>query len=805
MLRLQIYAALRSLLRSPGFVLLVVPVLALALAGAISTWAIIESVLLKPLPYGDSDRLVLIGHDHVERGVTFGGFSLQDFSDINANVGSIGDVSAYLYWPGQTTVNAIVDGVAIEAATTFVSENFFKTFRVSPSLGRTLMASDAAAHDQNVVFVSHSFWQRALAGKPSAIGSSLTIDGAAYTIVGIAPSVFTFPSPEVSFWLPLKAAGREQLDLPREFKWLDVAANLKEGVTLGQAKTELDSIFLALSRQFPHANEGFDRAHVAYVLDSVVGRDRKWIVAVLVATVLLVVVAYINLGGMLYARVIERSKDAAIQSALGAQSRRIAAQSVLSAMLIALVASLIALAASWALIHLVFQRGLIEVSRAQEITLPLSLVGAAMISAILVAAIAALIPVKRILAIHPAGVMSGSSSGRSRFRAANALAVIQMALVLAITYGATAMVLSSMRLQDVSLGLRTENVLSVRINLQRQGDGLDEWQTRTIDELVQAVSELPQTQSVTAAATSPLSGEGERYGINVGVDEEDWVNPEGGYVFAGANYFEVLNVRVIAGQAFTGREVRTDAEAVPMVVNRAFVRKYFRGDSNGIIGRKLATGIGETVRIVGVVGDILHSGPALPPKPTMYLPQHLFPRPNVTLLIAAHASDSRFAEEVRRAVARVVPLHPISNLEWMRETAGKLTSNNRLVSAVLTAFAGVALLVVGIGLYSLLTITFTARRKELAIRKALGATDLQLYSVVIRRALALAWAGMGLGLPLCVVTTTYLAGFLFQTERFDYSVLALIALFASFLAVLAAIRPAHRVLSSDTSATLRST
>lgn len=778
----------RRLLRSRRFIALTVPVLGLAMAGAFTMAAIVSAILLEPLPYRDAERLVRIGHQHAERGIVRSALSLPDYADVAA-LDDVFDASAAVaYQPGQSVVNAELRGEPQQLEVAYVSSGFFDTLQATPRIGRAIAADEFTAGQDGVLVLSQRAWAEFFGRDASVLNSTVRIRGRAYVVIGVMAADFQYPDVGVDAWLPLSNVSEGDMTRSRGFRWLDGIARLQPGIGQVTALQRVDALYRRLAQDYPDSNRNYDRAVLEPLFDTIVARDRTPLTAMFAATALMVIVGSINLAGMLLVRAHARRRDDALQQAIGASSLRIARQAALEAFLIATVSGVLALVLAAVVLYGLSQTDTLALSRDVTPSLDLRTGFFALFTALASGTIAAAWPLLSALRAQPARVLAqgAQGAGPGDARARGSLVVAQIAIICALAY-ACGLVLESMRqVSQAPIGLEPEQVLTLRLRLQGEAYADPEALAQRRQQILDAVAALPAVVAVGGSKTQAVGEVGERYGVRLRDDVQEWSVPEWGMLFVSPDYFRSLGVTVQRGAVFGPR---TPPEGdLPAIVNNAFVERFLPGSDP--LQRRLPSGIGRTLNIVGVVGDVRHAGPAIAARPTIYLPLDAFARQSLVLQVRLTSADRSGIDAVKQAIRSVDPRLPIAEVRWLDERIHDASGTLRLLGNTLGLFLILGALIGGFGTYGVVRYVVQLQQRDFAVRSALGAPGSALRRRVLGYALRLGLYGVLLALPLAWIAARLVGVMLVGVNPMHVGLLAAAVGASLLLAFVAGIGPA---------------
>lgn len=794
-------AAWRRLRREPGFAALVVAILAISLGGTTAMFSLVNAMLLQPLPYGDAKRLVLVGHRHDERGEVYGAFSPPDYDDLAARSRSIESSAAFLYWPGQTTQNAIVGDRPEQLESAIVTGAFFTTLDAQARLGRVLLpADDVPGND--VVVLSDRAWRTLFGADPGIVGRDVTMKERPFRVVGVMPPEFDFPDARVQVWAPRSIIGENDIPTRRDVRWLDVVARLAPGVSMAAATQEVDAIIAGIAAEHADTNEHFTHGIVEPLFERVVGPTRAPLTALFAATGLVLLIACGNLANLLLARAQKRERELVTRSALGAAPARLGAQLVAETLVLTLAGA--ALGALFAKVGLdAWLRGLdTPIARQSAIGLDWTVLAFGAVVALACALGIGLVPAWRARRIDPARVLSRGGSptaGVAHARIRAVLVVAQVALVCALGYTSTLAVESLRRVLAVDSGVDAARVLSFNVRVdgpryEASGEALIAGQRAILD----ALRAIPGVVAVGGSKNAAIGQTGEGYSFTDKARPDQPMRPDFGLQFVSHDYFRALGVPFERGRDFTGEEGPDDPMTI--IVNEAFVDRWYPGQD--VVGKHLMLGDSE-VEVVGVVEDIRHGGLREGALPAAYAPNNQVVRSSLTVSIRTNGPVPDLVARARDAVWSVDARLPITGMRWLDEELARMEAQPRLVATLLSAFAVLSALIGGLGVFSLLAYVVGERRRELAVRLAIGASPARLLGVVVGQAARLAVAGIAVGLPLGVAAAQLLGTQLFDTQVVEPWLLAALGGATLVLCALAAIAPGATALRTEPMQVLR--
>ena len=814
--RKDIRYAVRNLLNARAFTIIAVITLALGIGANTAMFSVVNAVLLRPLPFRDSQQLLALGEFNTDRGPadTFlASLSYPDFADIRARNHSFEEVSVYS--DNESTVTGI--GTPVHANVELVSANIFRLLGVQPSLGRGFLPEeDTAGH--HVVILSDRFWHEHFDADPGAIGRSLTLNGRAFTIVGIAPRGFQFPirAEARDLWTTFSryAETEDPKDTPiqaqRGNHSMLAIARLKPGVTVAQANADLSAIAHALASEYPNTN-----SHTGIrsrpEIDDMVGDTRTALLILLASVGLVLLIACANVANLLLARSSARIREIAIRAALGATRVRIIRQLVTESLVLSLAGAALGVAlASWAL------SGLLKLypanlPRAQAVSLDyrvlLFTAGLAIITGILFGLVPALQVSKPNLrdAMSEGGRTSTTGAKHNRIR--STLVVAETAIGVMLLIGAGLLMRSLHRLSNVDLGFNPKNVLTANFDLSEARYKADQMD-RFVQDLLGRIRAMPGVVSAAGAVPLPLSDDHFSVSFNMLDHPQPQANqPSAGFYVVEPGFFETMQIPLVRGRTFDARDQRNSVPT--MIINQSFALKYFPNEDP--IGRKIQIGAGEgaarasykTREVVGIVGDIRTSDLNIEPKPAYYipLPQLMWGPP--LLLIRTTGPPQAITGELRKLVSSMDSESPLYDIRTMEDYLALDLGRARFQTILLALFAGVALLLTAVGLYGVMAYAVTQRTHEIGVRMALGASRPDVLRMILQRGVVLTMSGIAIGVIGAIALASVIESLLYQIPPRDPVTYVVVCITLGSVALLASYIPALRATRVDPMFALR--
>jgi putative ABC transport system permease protein len=800
--------ALRMLIKAPTFAIIAVLTLALGIGANSAIFSVVDTLLLRPLPFKDPDRIVMAWARYLNDGGDFrsGVHSFPDYTDLRDQSQSFSALAAFTRTAGtlaQAEDAQYLEGVAI-------TPEIFDVLGVPPLLGRGFTQEEAKNDADRVVLLTYPLWQRAFGGDPKVLGQQINISGRGITVIGVMPQGWKFPvaDEKIDYVIPLQYLVTSALN-NRGAHFLSVVGRLKPGVQMAQAEAELTTIAGRLSKQYPDTNMNFTGAAVVTLHSDVVGNVRPALFVLFGAVALVLLIACANVANLLLARAASRSREIAIRTALGASRSRIARQLLCESLLLALMGGAAGLLlASWGvdLLGAAGQQGLPHLGK---IKVNLFVGAFTFVLAIGSTLIFGLIPALQVS--RPSVNESlqqgakGSTGGLHTHRLRAFLVVSQVSLSLLLLAGAGLLIKSFFNLRATDPGFDPQRLMTMSLTLPRVRYPEFDQQIRTHDAIMEKISAIPGVEAAGGANPLPLSDNINNRSFMVsGADPLPRGNhPGAGYLIVKPDYFKAMKIPLLSGRAFT----RADTKDSPLVVmiNEAFARKHFP-DRNPI-GQQVMIDQEENkappAEVVGVVGDSRHDSLAAPPGPEMYVPLPQDPTRSLDVVIRVASNLVGLQADVKRAVHEVdkdlfVPqLRPMTNLLTTQ------LAQPRFNMLLLAVFAGVAMVLAAIGIYGVISYSVTQRTREIGIRMALGAQKTQMLGMVLRQSLTLVVIGIALGLLVALAATRVMATLLYGVGANDVSTYAIVIFLLGAAALLASYIPARRAMKVDPMVALR--
>ena len=795
----------RALLKSPGFTTVAVLTLALGIGANTAIFSVVNGVLLKPLPFHEAERLVRVFE--VTRG-GLGTASPPNFTDWRADSSAFREMAAYTATAG--VLGGAGDPQRVAGAA--VTGGFFPVLAAGPLIGRAISESDAVVGQDRVVVLSYGLWQRRFGADPGIAGRTLQLDGRDYTVTGVMPAGFEYPA-GAEMWVPL-AFTEEDLETQRGAHYLDVIARLESGATVEQASSEMAAIADLLEARYPDSNTGSSAA-VLPLREAIVGNARPALLILLGAVGFVLLIACANVANLLLARTAARKRELAVRSALGAGQARLVRHVLAESVLLALIGGVAGLVLARLALEVLLTLSFDGLPRLAETRLDTTVLVFTAAVSVLTGVVFGLLPAIRsgrardlTVALKTGGgaVAQDRGSGRTQ----GALVVGERALAVLLLAGAGLLLKSFIALQRVDPGFNPIGVLTFNIALPRAGYPEPQDARAFFGEFERRVAGLPGVERVAGIFGLPLTG----FNYTISVERLDgapaYAEPgEERYTqvrVVTPGYFRAMEIPLLAGRALAETD-RAGTEPVVVVNESAAELLWPGGDALGHrfeLGTTLGLGgprIGGTV--VGVVADVRHHGPAEAPRPEVYAAHGQFPIDFMSMTVRSSVPAASLVNPVREQLRAMDRSLPMDDVRTMEQRLAASVAQPRLYMLLLSVFAAAALLLAAIGIYGVMACSVRHRVHEIGIRRALGAGAGEVLRMVVGSAMALALAGLALGLLAALALTRVLAGLLHGVSATDPLTFAGVALLLTAVALLASFIPARRAARVDPMIALR--
>jgi predicted permease len=787
--------ALRSLSRTRAFAATALLTLALGIGANTAIFTVIRAVLLKPLDYPGPDRVILISS----------GATTVRFDELRASVHSFPEIGDY---PGGTesiTLAGLGEPEVLKGSR--VSANFLRILGVRPALGRGFRDEEDQPSAARAALISTELWQRRFGADPAVIGRTADLSSTPYTIVGVMPANFQFPSPGVDVWITR----------PGEFMnstspMLSVFGRLKPGVTLAQAAAEVDVI----NHRYAAAHPGMLDAkpgttdHPAPLKERLVDNVRSllWMLFGAVSFVLLIACA--NVSSLLLARAASRSREFAVRAALGAGRLRLMSQLLSESLLLAAGGGALGLALAQLSLRAITRMTALGLPRLEEIRLDGSVLLFALGVSVLTGLLFGLAPsfgasrpnLADVLRAH--GQAASSHRSLLHFSPRRLLVTVQVALSMVLLIGAALLIQSLARTYRVDMGFNSSNLLSMRIALSPTRYDTNQKKSAFYDAVINRVESLPGVRGAGITWTTPLMVFA-MMPVQPAAAAPSLLNqrPLAMVQNITPDYFRTMEVPLKRGRDFSPRDIEGAPQVV--IINETLAREFWPVYPSGPdpVGQRMLLGARtEPTQIVGIVAD-MHQAAEVDPRPAVFRPYAQVPQPSNMFVVRTSGDPLRSLRAITAEIQAVDPDQAVSDVQTMEDRAVSVEGQTRVIIALLTAFAGTALLLALVGIYGLIAYSVTQRTQELGIRRALGAQGSDILSLVVGQGFVSVAVGVVLGLAASVGLTRVMESILFHISPTDPATFAGVALLFLAVALMASYIPARRAARIDPASALR--
>lgn len=787
------YAA-RTLARTPGFTIAAILVMALGIGANSAIFAVVRSVLLKPLPFRDPDRLIQLYEQSPNGKRPYNYVAGGMYAAWRQQAPSVEQVAIY----GTDSISLSGDGGPLPERIRYAecSWNLFSMLGVDQETGRLFGEADDRREAAGTVVLTHSLWMRRYAGDGRILGKTILLDARPYTVVGVLPSWFSYPDLSVQLWAPIyhekSPAEMRRVDNHNYF----VLARLKPGATLGQAQSEVDTAEKRVHMQTPDPSVG-TVANARTMLDGMVHDAKTQLYVLLCATSCVLLIACLNVANLLVARSASRRKEISIRAALGGSRWRLLREQVTESLTLAAAGGLLGLPLAWVAVRwLVASRPDMARVSAIQIDAVSVLFGLGIMAAS--GALAGLIPAASLMRSPLLEPLQESprtgSAGRGRARLRRILLAAEVGLTMVLLIAAGLLLKSYQHLRSSDIGCATKNMLTMHFSLPNARYNSSEKVAAFYEQLLPRLRTLPGVKA--AGIATALPGQGYGGDARFTIPERPDVTPGDAQVAivrgADPGYFSAIGIPLLRGRFFTDSETLDKARSV--IVSESFARRYFPGQD--AIGKhvKALDFLGvppQGFEIVGVVGNTLW-GLTEEESPTLYFPLYSGGWPSAAIAVQSDMNVASLVAPIEKLLAQFDPDLPVANVLTMEQSIGKSTLDESFTSTLVLAFAVIALLLAAVGLYGVLVYLGTQRTSEIGIRIALGASRNSVLRLMLLDGLRPAVAGLAAGLIVAAFVVRLLRTLLYGISPLDWSVFAAVTMVVALVATLACALPAWR-------------
>lgn len=795
--------AYRKLLRTPGFTAVAILTLALGIGATTAMWAIVDGVLLKPLPYRDPASLVRVSS--VGREGKPNAMSAPDFIDYRDQTHSFVGMAGM----DQASENLTRQGSEpVRVNVSQVGASFFDLLGLAPQTGRYFRKDEDARGSGLFVVLSDGLWRSRFGADTSLLGKPIALNGKNYTVLGIAPAGFTYPTKSEA-WRPLVWEDWQIDPENRGAHFMYAIGRVKHGVSIATAKQDVATVAKRLADRFPSSNINFTGT-IQPLQEQLVGSIGKALEAMLGAVIFVLLIACANVANLLLVRGAARETEMAVRTALGAGRRRIMRQLVTESALLALTGAALGVGVATWMLEGVRRMAGDEIPLLESVSIDMRALGFAVVAALVTGILFGLAPALHaarsgISQMLRAGARGAGGHGANRTR--NALVVIELALAMVLLIGAGLLGRSFSKLIAVDPGFNPDQVVTFKVSLPASKYPQEPRVAAFVDRTLGELRQLPGTQTVSASLGRPLDRGLMRtsfdiHGKPAAPADKRMLTL---VVPSTPGFFKALSIQVKAGRTYDERENGFNSEPV-LVINEALARKYFPNENP--IGQVLKLGLGHDTApgtqmltvggtIIGVVADTKQLDLKTDVLPATYVPFNTFAMSDVSFLIRTSSPLPAIASSLRARMRQIDPELPIYGLQTMDDAVSGSVSQQRFFMALLAGFSALALILAAVGIYGVISYAVTQRTREMGIRIALGASQQRVVKLVVSQGAVLAASGVILGIIGSMSLMKLISNLLFQTPPLDPPTFAGVSALLGGIAILAAYLPARRAASVD--------
>ena len=799
--------ALRMLRKSPGYTSIAMLTLAIGIGANTAIFSFVDGVLLKPLPYPDSDRIVRVMEKppQGERNA----ISTLNFLDWQR------DNTVFDFLAAQTGGGATLTGVSepVLLRGARVSADYFRIFSIQPALGRTFAPGEDQLGNHRVVILSHTLWVSRFGADPGIVNRPILLDNQPHMVIGVLPKGSAFDRAFNQIWRPLAF---EQSNMTRDFHWLVAFGRLKQGISLDQAQSAMSALGARIATDFPASNKGWGVVVERYA-DTLIGPDmRRALLVLMVATGLVLLIGCANLANLALTRGLSREREVVVRASLGARRGLLIRQFLTEHVLLSVSGGALGLVVGYGLMRAMLTL-LPPFSFAREVAIGMDtrVLAFAMVVAISTGVVFGLVPALQATRPDLAAAMKddnrSSSGSLARRRLRDTLIVAEVALAFVLLVGSGLMMRSFFRLMNVDAGFDSTNLLTMRLPMTTDQFPDAAQLNRYLGEVRAAVEAVPGVRETAYSCAPPMQGA--CFGMPMQIANRptvDRANRQGGFFkVVSPSYFSTLGIRIVKGRALSDRDTRSSPPV--LIINERFARRYFPDEDpvgqhiliQEIVPGKTELGSEISWEVVGTIGDEKIGGPADDQSAGVYVSHEQSPVYGMVLSVRASVDPLTLPKAITAAIHSVSKDQAIIDVRTVDQIRDLAMASRRLQSVLLSVFGAVALVLAGLGVYGVISYSVAQRTREMGIRAALGASKPSLLRLVFQRAAWLTAVGLALGMAGASALTGLMGNLLYNVSPRDPATMTAVAFTLAAVAGLASYVPARRATKIDPVVALR--
>jgi predicted permease len=783
----------RILMRDRGFTTVGVLILALGIGANIAVFSVVNTILLRPLPFRDPRQLVRIVEKDPKAGEsskTYTADATQDFREQNHSFQS---VSGYFAFTAPDNFKLVGSGQPVPVTGILVAEDFFQTLGVKPSLGRLFRPEEFVHHAQPVALLSYSFWKGQLGADRGIVGRTINLSNTSVAVIGVLPDTFDFgsvfsPGAKVDLFVPYIMD-----DFREDGNDLALVGRLRQGVSLGEAQSEADQLFpqLFFEHKHPEYGKGYT-GQLTGLKEYVSGKLRRSLVALWSAVGLILLIVCVNLSNLLLARATVRSKEFAMRIALGARRRRLVLQLLTESLVLAVAGAVLGLGLAYGVISYLVHQGSLALPLLSMVRVDGTVLGWTLLIAVGAAVLFGTAPGLRMSGGNPQEILKasaggpGASEGKKYDRLRSTLVITEIALACVLLVGAGLLLRSFLRVLDVDLGFEPSRAAAISVDSDDGGNAAKQaaiWQ-----EVVRRTSAIPGVEVAGISDNLPMS-RNRSWGIAAKGEQKAAAEFVPVFVYiVSPGYLKAMGMRLLEGRDIRWEDLADNRNVV--MINETVARRLWPGQDP--IGRIALAG-GAEAQVIAVIADVRESSAEDNSGAQMYLPAtKQFGPAGVNLVVRSKLSHTSLALSVMKTLRQINPGQPATEFKPIQALVDHATSPRRFFVLLVGIFAGLGLLLASLGIYGVISYSVTRQTQEIGIRMALGATEARVQRDVIWKTLRLALVGIAVGTFASVVVAHLIASLLFQTAQTDPTTFVAMVILLGAVGLLAGYLPARR-------------